>query len=603
MASLMVTMAAAPPSDTPLITGAVRSLSWSVKEAPAPQVIEVEAAGRAYWSYAARVLVKNSEPSPLISNKKPAAGEADAPGEEEIVLPELVPDNLDDFTYYQVLGFDEYGGDMTDDKLKKAYRQAVLRYHPDKTGSTKGDDDEVFLLVQKAHQTLSDLQKRRAYDSSLDFDDSIPGAEQGKGDDFYDIYGPVFHRNERFAVIVPVPRLGDKDTPINEVRKFYEYWLNFESWRDFTLQAAEHNLDDAEDRQHKRWMTKENEKKNRESKKKEMKRVSALVENARACDPRIKKARDEEQAAKKERQEAREKERNDRIEEERRMKEEKLRLETEAEEKRKQDARAAKEKKDALRQEMRKCRKQLRAKCAEVGMSSVSEADVEFCCESMDWETLKRACHCVDDEVSELAAFAMPLLKEMIASARGSLADAEKAKSDARAAELDKLREIERQREEARKVKARPWSEEERSMLAKAATRFPAGSQNRWETISNFITQSLRLEVPREREDCIAKFQELNVGPVAAPRMPAASPAKAPAAKPAPAKPKTEEPNSEEWSKKQHKQLEAALAKYPATLEKNARWKSIASEVDGKTKKQCVERYKWVKQQLLAKKT
>lgn len=36
-------------------------------------------------------------------------------------------------------------------------------------------DRQVFMAVQKAFDTLTDMTKRRAYDSSLEFDDSIPG--------------------------------------------------------------------------------------------------------------------------------------------------------------------------------------------------------------------------------------------------------------------------------------------------------------------------------------------------------------------------------------------------------------------------------------------
>lgn len=78
----------------------------------------------------------------------------------------------------------------------------------------------------------------------------------------------MFSRNERFAVKIPAPPLGDIDTPMDEVNKFYEYWLNFESWRDFSMDAAvEHDLEDAEDRHHKRWMEKENAKKIKDMKK------------------------------------------------------------------------------------------------------------------------------------------------------------------------------------------------------------------------------------------------------------------------------------------------------------------------------------------------
>lgn len=36
-------------------------------------------------------------------------------------------------------------------------------------------NEQVFMAVQKAFDTLTDISKRRAYDSSLEFDDSIPG--------------------------------------------------------------------------------------------------------------------------------------------------------------------------------------------------------------------------------------------------------------------------------------------------------------------------------------------------------------------------------------------------------------------------------------------
>lgn len=37
------------------------------------------------------------------------------------------------------------------------------------------------MAVQKAFDTLTDITKRRAYDSSLEFDDSIPGTICGAG--------------------------------------------------------------------------------------------------------------------------------------------------------------------------------------------------------------------------------------------------------------------------------------------------------------------------------------------------------------------------------------------------------------------------------------
>jgi hypothetical protein len=41
-----------------------------------------------------------------------------------------------------------------------------------------------------------------------------------------------------------------------QVYRFYEYWINFESWRDFTGVGAEHKIDDAMSRDEKRYYAK-----------------------------------------------------------------------------------------------------------------------------------------------------------------------------------------------------------------------------------------------------------------------------------------------------------------------------------------------------------
>ena len=53
------------------------------------------------------------------------------------------------------------------------------------------------------------------------------------------------------------PQLGDEDTPYEQVAKFYKFWFEFSSWRDFSL-LSEHDLKEAEDREEKRWMMRQN---------------------------------------------------------------------------------------------------------------------------------------------------------------------------------------------------------------------------------------------------------------------------------------------------------------------------------------------------------
>ncbi len=62
--------------------------------------------------------------------------------------------------FYKVLGVDQKA---SPEKIKRAFRQAAKRYHPD----VSPRDEEKFREVQEAYETLSDPEKKALYDREM----------------------------------------------------------------------------------------------------------------------------------------------------------------------------------------------------------------------------------------------------------------------------------------------------------------------------------------------------------------------------------------------------------------------------------------------------
>jgi curved DNA-binding protein CbpA len=66
--------------------------------------------------------------------------------------------------HYQTLGVMP---NATEIEIKKAYRQLAMKWHPDKNPGNK-EAEEIFKAINTANYTLSDPQKRAAYDLILE---------------------------------------------------------------------------------------------------------------------------------------------------------------------------------------------------------------------------------------------------------------------------------------------------------------------------------------------------------------------------------------------------------------------------------------------------
>ncbi|KAJ7962067.1 DnaJ protein [Quillaja saponaria] len=66
------------------------------------------------------------------------------------------PRKSDNTKYYEILGVSK---STSQDELKKAYKKAAMKNHPD-----KGGDPEKFKELAQAYEVLSDPEKRELYD-------------------------------------------------------------------------------------------------------------------------------------------------------------------------------------------------------------------------------------------------------------------------------------------------------------------------------------------------------------------------------------------------------------------------------------------------------
>ena len=93
------------------------------------------------------------------------------------------PKKSDNTRYYDILGVSK---SASSDELKKAYRKAAIKNHPD-----KGGDPEKFKELAQAYEVLSDQEKREIYDQYGE-DALKEGMGGGGGHNPFDIFESFF---------------------------------------------------------------------------------------------------------------------------------------------------------------------------------------------------------------------------------------------------------------------------------------------------------------------------------------------------------------------------------------------------------------------------
>ena len=626
------------------ITQVADSLDWPGDTDELP-TITIQCAGRGFAEYQAVVesedtFLEEDDDDDDQEDGEDGAGDGEDTNDEvpAIDLFELSETQLAALNYYEVLQL-PYKATLTPDDVKKAYRKASLKYHPDKSGRNE-EDDPVFLKVKAAFETLS--TQKQAYDSTeMPFDESLPDPQFVT--DFYKEYSDVFERNLHFdarileqhqrrhqnkhghkkhnknkrrkskhqdADDMEPPKLGDESTPIDEVHRFYDYWTHFSTWRDFTIQAAQEletqdHLEQAESRFEKRWYQKEIDKRAKKLKQQEQSRITNLVETAMANDPRLIAENKRLILEKKLRQEQREQEalEKKRLEQEAILQEQQR--EAEEKERKAQEKLEREKEKKQLRKTKQVFRKHVEDALAkdgkEHGKQSV-EDDVELICSELDRDALIKMNQqfkaqstnptAILDSVTKRAQEVRKANQEIAESASAAATEtATKTKTAPTTSKQNKV----------------PFTKEELSVLAKAVKKYPPGGANRWDQITLYINNVCRPEIPRTKEACIETYNQVaksgrsNASSATSNGQNAA----ASASKPAPTSTSDATDTNEDadtWTEEQDKQLQAGLAKFPASMDKNERWTSIAKSVPGKTKKQCVQRFKAIRDAIKNKK-
>ena len=502
--------------------------------------------------------------------------------------------------YYQILGLEELFLNAGPDDFRKAYKKLAKLYHPDKNQDNISLDginndknnkkekeeekkldnvdnkiilteeqkkqkeiNEKWLKIKEAYEVLLDPEKRKKYDSTIQFDDTIPKEKEYDDKEFFRIFGPVFLKNSIWSKKKPVPKIGDLETPLEKVKKFYKFWSNFQSWRDFTVEG-EYNIEEASSRYEKRQMLKENRKMKANLLKEEKIRIDKLTQLAYKCDPRIKAEEEKLKKIKEEEKKLRMIQKQKEKEEEEKRRLEYIKIHEEEERKKKEMLN--KEKEDLTNQFLNY------GKNLNIKFDNEDEFIFKLNFKISKVKEVLEKCDKIND-IHEKKKLYIHLCSNEFAM---------KIKSE----------------ESELKENNLIWTKEEMFALQKGVKKFPAGTKNRWDKIREIVKT-------KSNDDIIQMTRylsinpninidgDINLGNLLKKEIKKDNDKKEENNKKNIQDQKEKDNSVINWTAEDQKLLEEALKKYPSSMPANERWTNIAKDV-GKTKKQCVERYKYL---------
>uniref|UniRef100_A0A8C5QT91 DnaJ homolog subfamily C member 2 n=1 Tax=Leptobrachium leishanense TaxID=445787 RepID=A0A8C5QT91_9ANUR len=602
-----------------LLEAKPEDLSAVTKVLSAASVLcQVEPVGRWFEAFIKR---RNRSVSASFQELEDEKESSDESEDEEFQLEEfarlktLDPKDWKNQDHYAVLGLKNLRYKATQKQIKAAHKAMVLKHHPDKRKAAgeqivEGDND-YFTCITKANEILSDPVKRRAF-NSIDptFENSTPSKNEGR-DNFFEVFTPVFDRNSRWSNKKTVPKLGNMNTSIEDVDAFYSFWYNFDSWREFSY-LDEEEKEKAECRDERRWIEKQNRAARAQRKKEEMNRIRTLVDNAYSSDPRIKKFKEEEkarkEAEKKAKADAKRKEQEDK-ERQRQAELEAVRLAKEKEdEEARQQALLAKKEKEIQKKAIKKERQRLRTSCKNWNYFSDNEAEsvkmmeeIEKLCDRLELASLQSLNETLSASAKEDGKVAV---EKQISEVNAQLKK-EKAEEEARMRQSTKGAE----QSAAGSGGSKSWSEEDLQLLIKAVNLFPAGTNARWEVIANYMNLHSGSGIKRNAKDVINKAKSLqkldpqqkdDINKKAFDKFKKEHKVVPQSVDNAVPSERFDGVDSLPWTTEEQKLLEQALKTYPVNTPE--RWEKIAAAVPGRSKKDCMKRYKELVEMVKAKK-